>query len=318
MDAAERRVARDRPCATRVRGGSQASVDDASSISGGSTCSRPSRDDALDIVFTALGATNANATALDDVLAARARNDATPDLAVCFRRSVRGIRPASRDGDHVRALGLATARVATAHRAAGVCTQPTADCACHGADGGRRDHAGARHRSRRRLARCARRRNGRARHGPRRAAWDAAVAVGRRAVVASDRGREPCDARPRVRRMRSSACSSGVRSRGSRLCAIASPTRSSRSRRWKRRSARRSDEPGPDDRRARRRRSPAAPPEPSPLTASRCSRASGSPPITRSTGTSSARSCSTGSSARPTTSCCTSDASCSRLARSRR
>ena len=77
------------------------------------------------------------------------------------------------------------------------------------------------------------------------AAWEAAVACGRRALAHADRGRVPGDARARARRTRRSGCSSAGRSRRSRPFGTGSPTRSSRSRRSKRRSARPPTNPAP-------------------------------------------------------------------------
>jgi hypothetical protein len=69
--------------------------------------------DAVDIVFTALGATNASATALDDVVASALGFEARVDVAVLLPHFASWA-PATHTDDVVRADGLATARVMTA------------------------------------------------------------------------------------------------------------------------------------------------------------------------------------------------------------
>jgi hypothetical protein len=78
-------------------------------------------DDAIDIVFGALGAANATATALDDVLASALGQTPRADLAVLLPRFA-AWDPAGRiDVEHVQAQGLATARAATAREMLVIC-----------------------------------------------------------------------------------------------------------------------------------------------------------------------------------------------------
>ena len=66
--------------------------------------------DAIDIVFRALGATNATATALDDVLVSALAREPRADLAVLLPRFAAWDPPGRIDGGEVRAQSLATAR----------------------------------------------------------------------------------------------------------------------------------------------------------------------------------------------------------------
>ncbi len=72
------------------------------------------RDAALDIVFSALGAVNAAATALDDVLASALGQKPRPDLAVLLPRFAAWDPPGRIDANDLRAEGLATGRAASA------------------------------------------------------------------------------------------------------------------------------------------------------------------------------------------------------------
>ena len=78
-------------------------------------------DDAIDIVFGALGATNATATALDDVLASALGETPRADLAVLLPPFAAWDPPGRIDGEDLRAQGLATARVATARETLVLC-----------------------------------------------------------------------------------------------------------------------------------------------------------------------------------------------------
>jgi hypothetical protein len=71
-------------------------------------------DDAIDIVFGALGAANAAGTALDDVLASALGRPASPDLAVMLPPFAAWDPPGRIEADAIRAHGLATGRVVTA------------------------------------------------------------------------------------------------------------------------------------------------------------------------------------------------------------
>lgn len=70
--------------------------------------------DAVDVVFTALGATNGAASALDDVVAASLGVAPRPTLAVLLPPFATWRAPANLDAGRVRAAGLATARATTA------------------------------------------------------------------------------------------------------------------------------------------------------------------------------------------------------------
>lgn len=75
---------------------------------------RAEPQDAVDIVFTALGATNAAATALDDVVVAALGLEPSADRAALLPPFASWSPPARFDGNVVRARGLASARAATA------------------------------------------------------------------------------------------------------------------------------------------------------------------------------------------------------------
>jgi hypothetical protein len=77
--------------------------------------------DAIDVVFGALGATNATATALDDVAASALGWKARADLAVLLPPFGAWDPPGRCDAGGLRARGLATARVATAGELLVVC-----------------------------------------------------------------------------------------------------------------------------------------------------------------------------------------------------
>jgi hypothetical protein len=81
--------------------------------------------DAIEIVFGVLGSTNASATVLDDVLASVLGAEPRPDLAVLLPRFAAWTAPGSVDGDGMHALGLASARGATAGELLVVCDAGT-------------------------------------------------------------------------------------------------------------------------------------------------------------------------------------------------
>ena len=139
--------------------------------------------DAIEVVFGALGATNATATALDDVMIAALGRKPRADLAVLLPRFAAWDPPGRIQADGVEARSLATARAATAGEMLVVCgaasepwevTIPTLRAelrAVHGIDPG----AGFR------SVRVAISAVGAAQLDPR--AWQSAVALGRRAVA---------------------------------------------------------------------------------------------------------------------------------------
>jgi hypothetical protein len=77
--------------------------------------------DALDIVFSALGTTNATATVLDDVVLSALGTRPHADLAVLLPRFAAWDPPGRIEGGHLDARGLATARAATAGEMLVVC-----------------------------------------------------------------------------------------------------------------------------------------------------------------------------------------------------
>ena len=78
-------------------------------------------DDAIDIVFGALGAANATATALDDVVASALGQKPRSDLAVLLPRFAAWDLPGRIDADDLQAHGLATRRAVTAGELLVVC-----------------------------------------------------------------------------------------------------------------------------------------------------------------------------------------------------
>jgi len=89
-------------------------IDDALAELGWLDMLRSEPRDAVEVVFTALGATNATATVLDDVITSALGFDAGVDLAVLLPRFAAWAPPARIEGGVVHAQGLATARVTTA------------------------------------------------------------------------------------------------------------------------------------------------------------------------------------------------------------
>jgi hypothetical protein len=139
--------------------------------------------EAVAVVFRALGATNATSTALDDVVVSALGQKPRADLAVLLPRFAAWEPPGRIDGEGLRAHGLATARAATAREilvVGGTASEPWAltvpipDCEVHGVGG--IDPAAGLHRVR--LEGCG---VDVSRLDP--AAWQSAVALGRRATA---------------------------------------------------------------------------------------------------------------------------------------
>jgi hypothetical protein len=78
-------------------------------------------DDAIDLVFGALGAANATASALDDVLPSALGQTPRAELAVLLPHFAAWDPPGRIDGDEIRADGLATHRATTAAAMLVVC-----------------------------------------------------------------------------------------------------------------------------------------------------------------------------------------------------
>ncbi len=140
-------------------------------------------DDAIDIVFSALGAANATATALDDVVVSALGREPGADLAVLLPRFAAWSPPGRIDAGELQAQGLATGRAASAGEMLVVCGTelepwsviiPTAAAEVHAVRGVDPD-AGLQ------SVRVQVDAAGATRLEP--AAWQSAVALGRRAVA---------------------------------------------------------------------------------------------------------------------------------------
>ena len=81
--------------------------------------------DAVDVVFTALGATNATASGLDDVVVAALGSEPRRDLAVLLPAFSAWDCPGRLSGDDVHAVGLTTGRISTATELIVVCGHPS-------------------------------------------------------------------------------------------------------------------------------------------------------------------------------------------------
>jgi hypothetical protein len=140
-------------------------------------------DDAIGIVFGALGATNAAATVLDDVLARACGREPRADLAVLLPPFAAWDVPGRIQGSDLHANGLATARAACARELLVICAPASEPWALvvpaavaevrrvHGVDPGGGLHA----------IRVRSGAEGATRLDP--SAWSSAVALGRRAVA---------------------------------------------------------------------------------------------------------------------------------------
>jgi hypothetical protein len=82
-------------------------------------------DDAVEVVFGALGATNANATVLDDVLASALGHQPRSELAVLLPQFAAWAPPGRIDASELRAEGVATRRAAAAGELLIVCGTPS-------------------------------------------------------------------------------------------------------------------------------------------------------------------------------------------------
>lgn len=85
-------------------------------------------DAAVDVVFRALGAADATATALDDVIVSALGTAPRADLAVLLPGTGSSDPPGRTAGDRLQAVGLATARVDTAGEILVVCRTEAAPC----------------------------------------------------------------------------------------------------------------------------------------------------------------------------------------------
>lgn len=124
MDAAERALldATVRDAIERAAPQGSAAVDRALAELGWLEMLRAEQRDAIDIVFRALGTTGGAASALDDVLASALGAELRSDLAVVLPPFAAWHPPGNTNGGRASALGLATARAATALEMLVVCT----------------------------------------------------------------------------------------------------------------------------------------------------------------------------------------------------
>ena len=104
-----------RPCAPRSRAPTAAqAIDEVLEKLGWLELLEAEPADAIDVVFSALGATNRTATALDDVVLSALGTKPRSDLAVVLPRFAAWDPPGRIDGEALHVRGLATARAATA------------------------------------------------------------------------------------------------------------------------------------------------------------------------------------------------------------
>ena len=185
MDAAERALLEDTVGAALAAGATAAAADAALAELGWLEMLEAEPRDAVDIVFGALGATNSTATVLDDVVVSALGLQPRADLAVLLPQfGAWAVARSHRRRARADAVGLATARAATAGELLVVCTagRSFARSPCRW----RRPtiRAGAGRRSRRRAS-TSRASNTSPVSAPRSTptAWEAAVAFGRRAVA---------------------------------------------------------------------------------------------------------------------------------------
>jgi len=183
IDAAERAAMEETVRAAIAGADRGAAIDDVLAKLGWLELLAAEPADAIDIVFSALGATGGSATALDDVVASALGAEPRADLAVLLPPFAAWDPPGRVDASELRAQGLATARAAAASDMLVVCgsalepsavTIPMQDAevrAVRGVDPDAGFHAVHVHGSAALATRL----------DP--AAWESAVALGRRAVA---------------------------------------------------------------------------------------------------------------------------------------
>ncbi len=121
IDAAERAAMDESVRAALAGAGGITAVDEALGKLGWLEMLAAEPADAIEVVFGALGATGAAATALDDVIVSALGGRPRADLAVLLPRFAGWDLPGRIDADEVHAQGLATARAATAGEMLVVC-----------------------------------------------------------------------------------------------------------------------------------------------------------------------------------------------------
>jgi Acyl-CoA dehydrogenase, C-terminal domain len=113
MEATERALL-EKAVRDTIEGSSSAGTDDALARLGWPEMLEAEPRDAVAILFTELGATNATATVLDDVVVSALGVEPRSDLAALLPSFASSIPPARLDAGVARAVGLGTARVAGA------------------------------------------------------------------------------------------------------------------------------------------------------------------------------------------------------------
>jgi hypothetical protein len=114
IDAAERAVMTETIRAALVEASGIAAADEVLGSLGWLDLLEAEPADAIDVVFSALGATDRAATALDDVLLSALGTEPRADLAMLLPRFATWEPPGRREGEALHAHGLATARAADA------------------------------------------------------------------------------------------------------------------------------------------------------------------------------------------------------------
>ncbi|HEV3133116.1 MAG TPA: acyl-CoA dehydrogenase family protein [Acidimicrobiia bacterium] len=113
MEAAERALLQ-ASVRDAIEGSSSTSADDVLARLGWPEMLEAEPRDAVDVVFTTLGATNAAATVLDDVIVSALHLEPRPELAVLLPPFASWDPPGRLDGGTAHAVGLGTARAAGA------------------------------------------------------------------------------------------------------------------------------------------------------------------------------------------------------------
>ena len=128
MDAAERAMLAD-TFGDAIRGAEPLRLDAVLAGLGWLEMLDSAPSDAIDIVFSALGATNGVASVLDDVMVSALGMESRSDLAVLLSPYAAWQPPGRIDGEYVSASGLATARVVSADEVLVVCGTGPEVCA---------------------------------------------------------------------------------------------------------------------------------------------------------------------------------------------
>ena len=128
MDAAERTLL-ETTVGDAIAGAGASAIDGVLADLGWGEMLESEPRDAIDIVFRALGASNGTASVLDDVILSALGTEPRPELAVLLPPYATWHPPGQVDGEHMSALGLATVRVSTAGELLVVCSEGPEVCA---------------------------------------------------------------------------------------------------------------------------------------------------------------------------------------------